>query len=122
MTTIPLVVNAQQDWFPQVDVRDIDPATGRLRVPPAGGITGVLFRLSLTPGGAALDPAVDAIATTERSGVPGRFYAGIDKSVMAGVVLAAVGDGGTFYLIASKVGDFDKLSVTCTLKDGISVQ
>jgi hypothetical protein len=113
-------VNCKADYVFQFDLKVPASATGVLGAPALGAITGVVVRLSDTSTGTALNALVGNLAASERSGKPGRFYVLVDAALLTAHVLgsALVGDGGTFWLIPSKTGDFDMEAIAFIATDG----
>jgi len=113
-------INCRADYVFQVDLEVPALATGDLGAPALGAVTDLKFRLSATGTGAALHAGVDAIAASERSSDPGRFYAAVDATLLTSHVLT-LGAGVSFYGIWSKAGDFDLEAVRFLVGDGAAV-
>lgn len=99
-------VNCRADFVFQFDLQVPASTTGELGAPALGAVTGITIRLSATDTGAAINAAVDGLAASERSGVPGRFYVAVDAALLTTHVLP-LGVGTSFWAIPSKAGDFD---------------
>lgn len=93
--TTPEDVNCRATYHFQVDIQTPN-AAGTLATPTLGAVTGIKLRLVAVQGGAAIDPTLDDLATSELAGRAGRFAKTIDP-VGLGLVLAAVGHRGIFY-------------------------
>lgn len=113
-------VNCRADYVFQADLEVPALTTGTLGPPTLGAVTDIKCRLSASRNGAALHAAVDAIAASERSGKPGRFYAAVDAALLTSHVLP-LGEGASFYAIWSKAGDFDLEAVRFLVADGAAV-
>jgi len=113
-------VNCKADYVFQFDLKVPAATTGTLGTPALGAITGIVLRLAATSDGTALNAAVGNLAASERSGKPGRFYVAVDAALLTTHVLgsALVGDGGTFWAIWSKSGDFDMEAIAFIATDG----
>lgn len=111
-------VNCNADYTFQHDLEVPVTTTGTMGPPTLGAVTGVKLRLSATKNGVALNAAVNNLAASERSAKAGRFYVAVDAALLATHVLAMVGEGGAFYAIWFKSGDFENEGVRFTARDG----
>lgn len=100
-------VNCYSDFRFQRRFKIAD-ANGKLNFPTAAGqVTGITLRLAASPTGAALDPTVDNLSTSEVTAVPGRLYRVVDTAVLSTYILTALGKGAKFYAVWSKPGDLN---------------
>jgi hypothetical protein len=119
MSPTPQAVDCRKKFRFQVAV-EIPNTKGVLAAPAAGVVTGVLLRLSATKNGAAIHADVNALATTEASGLSGTFYAEVSKTLLETHILP-LGVGLRFYAIWSKAGDMDLQYTPFTVVDGTEV-
>jgi hypothetical protein len=119
MSPTPQAVDCRKKFRFQMAVK-IPDTKGVLAAPAAGVVTGVLLRLSATKSGAAIHADVNALATTEASGLSGTFYAEVSKTLLETHILP-LGVGLRFYAIWSKAGDMDLQYTPFTVADGTEV-
>lgn len=109
-------LNARAGFVYQAAVQIPDPTTGVLQTPVAGAVTGITLRLSATQGGPALDPTVDNLPATERSGEPGLFFVVVSAALHVAQVLP-LGVGESFWAVWKLPGDFDGITAEYTIAD-----
>jgi len=96
-------VNVNAGFVYQARAR-IPNAAGELATPTAlGQVTGLKFRLCLTPGGTAIDPEVDDLTPTENATEPGLFEYAMSQALQQEHLLP-LGRGKRYYGVWSKAG------------------
>lgn len=114
-----VVVNVNSGFVYQARAR-IPNAEGQLASPlTLGEITGLKLRLCATPGGAAIDAAVDDLPAVENAEEPGLFEVAVSQDTQQDWLLP-LGRGKKFYGVWSKDGVADFLVdtfVTATTTD-----